>query len=115
MARPVLGKHRIQLETGTAPSFFYLDGQNVARGYLVEVVKTDGSDGFWSGKVTKKTGDVIRCMVKYDAGSPPAVRRRASKRRPVAGDLLLVNITITNDTNPAESDTINDVPAAQDP
>lgn len=118
MPAPVLGKHRIQLQTGNKLSFFYLDAQNVATRNLVLVVKSDGADGYWQGKVTKMTGDVARCMVEHVPGAPPflaARKKKTRKKHPVAGDLLLVDITITNHLIEEESDTIVDVPAAEDP
>lgn len=109
MPKPKLRRSLLNLKTTAANQVIWLQIQDETIGDEVKVIKQDGSDGFWEGTVTSRHPDNRKCSkvkLNFNAGTPPGFRKSKRGRTTGAGDILDVDITVTNTPPNGPSSTI---------
>lgn len=112
MPKPRLRRSLLNLKTTVANQVIWLHVKDETLRDEVLVIKQDGSDGYWKGEITSRhphNPRVSKVKLDFFPGPPPGSRASKSKkgRRPVgAGDLVDVDITVTNNPPNGPSSTI---------
>ena len=112
MPKPKLRHSLLNLKTNVPNQVIWLHVKDETLGDEVTVIKQDGSDGFWEGTITSRHPDNpkgSKVKLNFNSGTPPGFRRSKSKKRRRlvgAGDIINVDITVTNNPPNGPSSTI---------